>query len=355
MYSFNDLREYVDNIGDYDEKNKKIVLFGVGQHGEFAYSDLKDELSIIAFTDNNCSTWGTQYESLPVISPTDVKNINDVFVIISTSASHFVSIKRQLNDIGIPCLTYYDYRIKNSFSKIEQVYDMFDDESKQIYVNVIMHKLLGDSFADICTPNQYFCLPEFNDILRHNEVFVDCGSYVGDVFEKFIWNFQGIFKRIYAFEPVPRLYNALNFRKERLICEWGLDKDKIITENKFVGKCFDVHGLNVSEVITSSCINDSAQKDLTMINQISIDEYFESSKDTPTFIKVDIEGAEMDMLEGAKEIISKNGPLLAICVYHRFTDLYTIPLTIHSFNPKYKMLLRHHSNAEWETVLYCVN
>lgn len=355
MYSFDDLKEYVDNISCYDGKikNKKTVLFGVGQHGEFAYSDLKEKLNIVAFSDNNRLTWNTRFEALPVISPADLKNIDDVLILISTSASHFDTIKRQLDDMEIPFLTYYDYKIKKEFPSIVKVYEMFDDESKQIYVNVIMHKLSGDSFAEISSSNQYFCLPQFNDILRHNEVFVDCGSYVGDILEKFIWNSQGLFKKIYAFEPVPRMYNALNFRKDRLLLEWGLNNDKIITENKFVGKCFDVHGLSVSDVVTSSSINDKSSENAAMIKQISIDEYFEIQKETPTFIKVDIEGAEMDMLEGAKNTIKNNKPLLAICVYHRFSDLYTIPLTLRQLNPDYKMSLRHHSNAEWETVLYC--
>lgn len=75
--------------------------------------------------------------------------------------------------------------------------------------------------------------------------------------------------------------------------------------------------------------------------------------DTPiTFIKMDIEGAEKESILGAKEIIKKYKPKLAICVYHKLEDIYMIPKMIKELVPEYKLYLRHHSLGMWETVCY---
>ena len=67
---------------------------------------------------------------------------------------------------------------------------------------------------------------------------------------------------------------------------------------------------------------------------------------------MDIEGAEQNALEGAKDIILRNKPKLAICLYHKPEDLWEIPLYIHSLVPEYKIYIRHHSHTNEETVMY---
>jgi len=69
-------------------------------------------------------------------------------------------------------------------------------------------------------------------------------------------------------------------------------------------------------------------------------------------VKMDIEGSEYNAIIGAKETIYKNSPKLAISVYHRRNDLFTLPLLIHEIEPKYRLYLRHHSNSFRETLLY---
>jgi FkbM family methyltransferase len=73
-----------------------------------------------------------------------------------------------------------------------------------------------------------------------------------------------------------------------------------------------------------------------------------------TFLKMDIEGAELKALEGARETILANKPKLAICVYHHFKDLWEIPLFIKSLVPEYRIFFRHHTKLEYETVCYAL-
>ena len=69
------------------------------------------------------------------------------------------------------------------------------------------------------------------------------------------------------------------------------------------------------------------------------------------FIKMDIEGAEVDAFLGAEQIIKNFKPKLAICSYHRPTDSEEIKKIILSYNPNYKLK----EIDQGEKVLYAWN
>ncbi len=72
------------------------------------------------------------------------------------------------------------------------------------------------------------------------------------------------------------------------------------------------------------------------------------------FIKMDIEGSEMEALKGAEKIILRNKPKLAICIYHKAADYYQIPLYLQTLVPEYKFYVRHHFYGYSETALNAV-
>ena len=74
----------------------------------------------------------------------------------------------------------------------------------------------------------------------------------------------------------------------------------------------------------------------------------------PTYIKMDIEGAEPDALRGATEMIRRHKPVLAICVYHRSEHLWEIPNQIRALDPDYSLYLRRYLEECWEMVCYAV-
>ena len=88
----------------------------------------------------------------------------------------------------------------------------------------------------------------------------------------------------------------------------------------------------------------------TKISVDSIDDI--CAGDTVTFIKMDIEGSELNALQGAINTIRRDRPRLAICIYHSLEDLYEIPLWIKETVPEYRIYIRHHSDNEAETVVY---
>lgn len=72
-----------------------------------------------------------------------------------------------------------------------------------------------------------------------------------------------------------------------------------------------------------------------------------------TSIKLHIEGAEMEALKGARQIIAMQKPKRAIYVYYKNAIIEILRL-IKNLVPEYKLYLRHYSNDAGETVLYTV-
>jgi len=86
---------------------------------------------------------------------------------------------------------------------------------------------------------------------------------------------------------------------------------------------------------------------------ISLDDYVAShGVSKVNMIKMDIEGAEMQALTGAKSVIAKHKPRLAISIYHKIDDYWEIPLAIKAMDPSYKLAFGHHTPALGESMIY---
>lgn len=72
------------------------------------------------------------------------------------------------------------------------------------------------------------------------------------------------------------------------------------------------------------------------------------------FIKMDIEGFEMEALKGAMGTIAAHRPKLAISLYHRIEDFYALPLFLQEHFPFYHFYLDHYTIFGEETVLYAI-
>jgi FkbM family methyltransferase len=92
------------------------------------------------------------------------------------------------------------------------------------------------------------------------------------------------------------------------------------------------------------------------LRSISIDDFMrDNNLKKLDFIKLDIEGSELEALKGAKETIQKYKPKLAICLYHDIPHLWQIPLYIKEIAPDYKLYLDHHTIMTYETVLFAIH
>jgi hypothetical protein len=71
------------------------------------------------------------------------------------------------------------------------------------------------------------------------------------------------------------------------------------------------------------------------------------------FIKLDVEGAELDSIRGARESILRFKPKLAISLYHKPNDIFELILYVKDKFPFYSLHLDHYTIHGEETVLYC--
>ena len=124
-------------------------------------------------------------------------------------------------------------------------------------------------------------------------------------------------------------------------------KEKITIINAGVyykNKTFYLHG----EGVGVSCTNEVTNRKTEVV---SIDE---TINHIPTFIKMDIQTFEIQALLGGINNIIKYKPKLAISIYHKFDDLWNIPLLLKQWLPEYRLIMRHYECTQEETIIYAI-
>jgi len=72
------------------------------------------------------------------------------------------------------------------------------------------------------------------------------------------------------------------------------------------------------------------------------------------FVKMDVEGAELMALREGEQSIRAFKPRMALSLYHRDEDFFSIPLWLEALGIGYRLHLDHYSIHREETVLYAV-
>ena len=339
-------------------RDKTLVLFGASSDGISAFNRLSsNNINIDYFCDNDPQKWGKKLCGIEIIPPRKLAEMNRETNII-VSSMYFSEIAVQLKnenfknvyDIRAVKPSAFakffdrDYIIENSENILELYSLLSDERSKKVLENIINYRLTFDPLyiQAIISKDQYF--PSDIVTLNSQEVFVDGGAFTGDTISNFAKATNNEFFKIFAFEPDYRNYESL----KKYIEEKGLTEKVIPINYGLLDKSTKMSFLS-SEIGSSSQINNSGS---VTVNTVSIDEYLKN--ENITYIKMDIEGAEIPALLGAKNTIIRNEPKLAICVYHKPNDLWEIPLLIKSFVPRHKIYLRHHSGSILESVCYAI-
>ena len=218
---------------------------------------------------------------------------------------------------------------------------MADDRSRSVFENLISFRTksvwscLKKSAGNDSVKTQYL-VPELQ--FSDREIIVDCGAYTGDTAKLFFEKIPGC--KVIALEPNEHNFELLQQCKlEGLTAikagAWSEDTTLRFSDagREDLGGKIDVSGTSVIEV-----------KALDHLSECQ----------SATYIKMDIEGAELEALKGAENIIKSRTPKLAICIYHKPQDFFEIPLYIKKLNPDYKLYVHHHTRFFGETVLYAV-
>lgn len=350
---------------DYIESDK-YYIFGAGKTARIINSILaKQNKQIAAFlvsNGDNSETDGIKVinisrrhydldQSIPVIIGVfnREKNANINFIVeylrqfniykIISPFEFYNTVSDQIDNwYWLTDKTFY----KKHTQKYAEVKNLFEEpKSLDIFERIIDFLTSFDynllPIAEI--ENQYF--PEDINIWNNKGAFLDIGSFDGqtllDAYRKY-----GKIQLAIAYEPDPQNINLIKNKIEEL---------NIADQVFFVpcGVWSKTETLRFSSGGgESSSIHENG--DIT-IQCLSLDETLLDVK--IGYIKMDIEGAEIEALQGAQNTIRKYRPTLAISLYHKPEHLFTIPLLINSWNLGYKFYIRSHGNNLLETVLYC--
>lgn len=341
----------IEKINEIENIIKKdgLSIFGAGQYSSFCLKYLIDNnYKINYIIDSNKLKENSKINNIKVIHNENNIKENVVFVTSKRYTKEIITNNNHRYQFLIPFDNFY---IIKNYEKLLEIRNLlYDNHSIYIFDEILVSRFTGDigNLENIYERNHYFCIKEFINT-NFKETFLDIGAYVGDTVEKFIYNFNGNFNKIYAFEPGKQQFNALKKRVNRLKEEWALDNNSIITENLGVSNRCGVVYFNDNIDMSANYISNIPTNN--KIETIDIDNYINNR--IATFIKADIEGEELNMLKGAENTIKQYKPKLAISIYHRPEDFIEIISFIKNLVPEYKLYLRHHSLDLNETVLYC--
>jgi FkbM family methyltransferase len=347
-----------------------IVLFGVGNIGRKILGQLRqDGVEPLAFSDNNRAAWGTTIEGLPVLPPEEAVRRygkSAAFLVSIYNFKHnFVDTRRQLQDLGcekvlsvLPLRWKYHesflphfrddlpHKVYSHADAIRAAFRLWaDDFSRREFLAQVRFRTHGDldTMAPPAGHDSYFqedFLP-----LGPQDVIVDCGAFDGDTLRSFLRCRGSAFRKYFTLEPDPDNCRLLADFTATLP---GEVRDKIIIRPVAVGATrgrvrFEAGAKETSAISEMGSIE---------VDCIPLDELLEG--EPPTYIKMDIEGAELDAITGARRLIHDHSPAFAACVYHQQDHLWRIPLTLHEANPGYRLYLRPYLFEGWDLICYAV-
>ncbi|MGA2128411.1 MAG: FkbM family methyltransferase [Xanthobacteraceae bacterium] len=239
---------------------------------------------------------------------------------------------------------FYDHLLEDTFEHRDRYQwladELADDVSRQVLDAVLGFRQTLDARVLEPVVDDDLYAPAGLMRFADDEAYVDGGSYDGDTIRLFIGRVGGRFERVYAFEPDPRTFAALtrNF----------VDEPRVRPIN--AGLYSRTGTLRFHDDGSRGAIfAEDGEIDMTVT---TIDEVVGDGR--VTFIKMNIEGAEIDALDGARRTIARCLPKLAISAYHRPNDLWRIALLVRELSSKYQLFLRQHDGGVIETVLYAL-
>ena len=350
-------RNYCTELQSRVSARRNVVFYGCGVFFESLLGTWSTHVGrkIDFCCDSDPEKWGKYFFGIHCISPSDLEKIKDDCTVFVT-VGDFEPVCSFLQAKKFPSVhLIYKYDLISSeflsqhdplevAEKMEQTRSILTDETSIQVFDAITDRFLDSNapagiMSAVCMNDQYF--PPGIIHLETNECFVDAGAFNGDTLRDFFNRTHGLFSHVDCFELDSTNYAALQ--------KTALD----LNQN---GKII----LHPSGLWNSSTeITYSIEKAQSAIGAgeikgkvVRLDDALPKAR--ITYLKMDIEGAELKALEGARETILANKPKLAICVYHHFKDLWEIPLFIKNLVPEYRIFLRHHTKLEYETVCYAI-
>jgi len=351
----------------------RVVLMGAGGLGRRVLAGMRaDGAEPLAFADNRRALWGTAVDGVEVLAPDDAasrfgRSAAFAVTIWGAGSSHrFAHSATQLRALGcdvvLPVawlawrharhvLPHYGMDTPDGVladrDAVRAAYALLGDaRSRAEFVEQVRFRLTGDptTLAHPVRGPQYL-LPDLVPSAG-NDVVVDCGAYDGDTLASWLAARGPTFARYVALEPDPAS------RAQLVQLVRGLPNDvasRITVLPWAVASAAGTARFSVTGTAASALAGDGG----TVVECRRLDDVLDDGP-APTFVKMDIEGAELDALDGGRTVLAASRPRLALSAYHAQDHLWRLPLAVHELVPGHRLVLRPHNEEGWDLVLYAV-
>lgn len=346
----------IDNLSVWEKlqnTTEPIVMYGTG-NGADKVIDIFEKLNIklSGITASSGFVRERFFRDFPVKPLKYFEGKYDNLTIVITFGSSIPDVMDNIFNISkkhrvlVPCVPVIGTEIfdrtflEKHAEEINLAHSLLaDDFSKKVFEGYVNFQFGGriEVLKEIETPEYEV----YESILKLNqaETFIDIGAYRGDTVEKFVKLTNGEYKNIVAAEPDKKTFLKLLANCENL--------------KNFKGINAAITGFDGEIGFYSLAGRQSAVGGENMINSLSLPSLCKDVE--PTFIKVDSEGCEMEILKGGVAILKNSKPKLNIAAYHKSEDIFKLPILINTINPEYEIHLRHHPYIPaWDTLFYCV-
>lgn len=295
---------------------------------------------------------GQQFRGYPVLRFAQVLERYGKVLVLLAFATDLPEVMARIEAIGrqVPLLCpsfsvvgeeYADRSfLARNQGRIERAYDaLADSASQEVLLGVAEFQLTGrlECLRRISSPRR-----QSLELLRlcREETYADLGAYRGDTVLEFL-QLTGGYRRIFAAEP-----DAKNFaRLQELI--FRLQLKRVCA--KRVAAYRDSRLLNFGSPGGRSSRIGQGKGSVQAMPLLEI-----TNGEIPSYIKMDIEGAEASAIEGMKQVLATHAPKLLVSAYHRIGDYFSLPLRIRGIQPSYQMYLRKSPYyPAWEVNLIC--
>ncbi len=244
-------------------------------------------------------------------------------------------------------LEWNPLKAKDREAEYSFTYNLLSNEKSRIvmqrYLNAATAGGVDELFMECYDSCDYF-----NDITKGLKIdtLIDCGAFDGDSIHEFVLAFPE-YKKIIAIEPDPGNVESLCNRQERerihdlTVIQKGLGSQERELRFKANGE-------------SNSFLDESGEQ---IIHVTTLDRIITAEVNLGRiFLKMDIEGSELEALHGAEKLIREHRPVMAICVYHKEEDLIEIPQFIHRVvgERTYEYYLGYHGLDLAELAFYAI-
>lgn len=332
------------------ESGKSVVIYGMGNGADKVIDEFNRlDIEIKGVTASDDFVRGQQFRGFTVKK---LSEFDGDFIIAVAFASCIPDVMNHIfslcgkHRVIVPCVPVFGDEIFNREfvekhkNELNSAYELFEDESKKIYAGCVDFIFGGEleTLKKITTEKDEV----FENILKFgdNESYLDLGAYRGDTVEEFLHYCNGKYSDITALEPDRRTFKKLLSYLENV--------------EKSVAYPYAVYSENKTLIFSNKAGRQSTISEKGVeIDAVCIDSLYTDK--TVTYIKMDVEGAEKEAIQGSEITLRNQKPKLNIALYHRSEDIFSIPLQIAEINPEYKFHVRRHPYIPcWDMNLYCI-